>query len=268
MNENYEIENTYLEDTTLLFSKLQKRTIIVIVLYVITFISAMFREYRDFDVIFSSFFFKTLLTVSVIMTIINLGLHFFKDKFDTEEMYKFIKREKEIYELVSVVPFFIAFAVFLNSFVISLASVDGPSMEPNYYENDTIVISHSDNYERFDVVIIKVPEGDSYTYFIKRIIGLPGETVIIENNKIYIEADGIKTELEDNTTLPNNAYTACQQGMGGDISDSCTFTIPEDSFFVLGDNRLQSNDSRGSLSYVHISELYGKVIMTIDFLNN
>ena len=270
MEENYEIENNYLEESEKIFNKLQKRTMMMIVLYVITLVSSLFRRYQDFDVIFSSNFFRVLLTVSVLMTILNLSLHFFKHRFDEEKVFTFLKREKEIYELVSVVPVFVTIIVFLNAFIVSAAAVEGPSMEPNYHEDDTVLISHFENYERFDVVIIKVPEGDGYTYFIKRIIGLPGETIIIENNHIYIENDGVRTELNDPTTLPTNALTACNQGSNPDISTSCTFEVPEDSYFVLGDNRQQSNDSRNlnGLGNVHKDDLYGEVIFKIDIFNN
>lgn len=267
MEENYEIENNFLEESNTIYRKLKKRTIFVIVLYVITFVSTLFRKYQDFDVIFTSTFFRALMLVSIIMTIINIIMYFLKPRFNEEKIYNFLKKEKEIYELISVIPIFVAVLVFLNAFVISPASVEGPSMEPNYHENDTILISHFDNYDRFDVVIIKVEEADSYSYYIKRIIGLPGETIIIENNHIYLETDGVRTEIEDPTILPENAFTACGQGSSADISESCTFEIPDDSYFVLGDNRKQSNDSRGDLSFVHIDELYGKVILKIDIFN-
>ncbi len=267
MEENYEIENIYTDDSFELFRKLQKRTNIILVLYLVMFISSMFRRYQDFDVIFSSNFFRILLMVSVLMTLLNLSFYFRKDKFHEEATYNLLKKEKEAYELVSIIPMFVTIIVLFNSFLVSPAAVEGPSMEPSYYDGDTIAISHFNNYERYDVVIIKVEETTGYSYYIKRIIGLPGETIVIENNNIYIKDGSNLTLLEDTTELPNNALTACNYGSNPDITLTCEFTMSSDEYFVLGDNRMQSNDSRGSLGPVKKMDLFGEVIFKLNILD-
>ena len=268
MEENYDLENDFKTESLILFKKLKRRTIIVLVFFIITIVSSMFVKYSDFDVIFTSLFFKVLITLSVIMTIVNISLCFFKDHFNKEHIFKLIKREKEAYELISVIPIFVAVVVFLNAFLLSPAVVEGPSMEPNYYEGDTVIISHLNNYERFDTVIIKVVSGDTYSYYIKRIIGLPGETVTIENNSIYITRDGETFLLDDTTEIPNNAVTTCLPGTGQDISDSCSFIVPEGEYFVLGDNRQQSTDSRTpSLGTIEEESFYGEVIFRVNFFD-
>lgn len=263
------MEENYVEESNILFHKLQKRTITVIVLYVIMGVTQFFNQYQDFDLIFSSRFFRITLIASIVLTLFNLSLHFFKHRFEDRTTYKIIKSEKEIYELISIIPIFATIIVFLNTFIISAAQVEGTSMVPNYQEHDTVIISHFSNYERFDVVIIKVedPNSDEYSYFIKRIIGLPGETIIIENNHIYKLENGVETEIIDTTTLPEGSYTTCDLIDGGDISERCMYVVPENSYFVLGDNRLRSNDSRGQLGFVSIEDLYGEVILKIDIFN-
>ncbi len=268
MEENFNLDNDFKTESLIMFKKLKKRTIIVLVFYFITIVSMMFKKYSDFDVIFTSLFFKVLITISVIMTIGNIVLGFFKEHFNKDQVFKLIKREKELYELVSIIPMFVAVIVFFNAFLLSPAVVEGPSMEPNYYEGDTVVISHIGEYERFDTVIIKVQSLDSYSYYIKRIIGLPGETVTIENNNIYITRDGETFLLDDTTDLPNNAVTTCLPGTGQDITESCTFVIPEGEYFVLGDNRQQSTDSRTpSLGMIEDKDFYGEVIFRLNFFD-
>lgn len=78
-------------------------------------------------------------------------------------------------------------------------------------------------------------------YFIKRVIGLPGETVEIKNGKVYITEVGAKEEYELNEEYLNEENSENTKAY---FSDLTVFTIPEKSYFVLGDNRRSSTDSR------------------------
>lgn len=265
MEENYVLENDYFDESMTIYKKLNRRTILVGFFYLVTLISSMFEQYSDFDVVFTSMFFKVLLTISVLLTLFNIVISFQKHRFGDEKMYKIIKREKDIYDLVSIIPIFIAVVVFFNAFLISPAVVEGPSMEPNFQEGDTVLISHLGNIERLDVVILKVEGTSGYSYYIKRVIGLPGDTVTIENNHIYI-TNSTGTFLLDDVTLPNNALTTCLTGPGQSITDSCSFTVPQGEYFVLGDNRQLSTDSR-SIGTIKKEDIYGEVIYTLPFLN-
>lgn len=266
MEENFELENDFFEESMAVYKKLIRRTMLVVFFYIVTLVSSMFEKYNDFDVIFTSMFFKVLLTISILLTIFNIIISFQKHRFGDEKAYKLLKREKDIYDLVSVIPIFIAVVVFLNAFILSPAVVEGPSMEPNYYEGDTVIISHLSSLDRMDVIILKVDEGDSYSYYIKRIIGLPGDTVTIENNHIYITDSSGNTTLLDDVSLPNNAVTTCLTGPGQSITQSCSFTVPQGEYFVLGDNRQLSTDSR-SIGTIKIEDIYGEVIYILPFLN-
>ena len=100
--------------------------------------------------------------------------------------------------------------------------------------------------KRFDIVIFRYPDDESELY-IKRIIGLPGETVEIKDGDVYI--DGSKKPLDDSFTAEKI------EGSFG------PYKVPEDSYFVMGDNRNCSYDSRfWKNTYVRFYEILGKAM--------
>lgn len=138
-----------------------------------------------------------------------------------------------------IVVFIIAFS--LRYFAVQPFIVDGESMMPNYVNNEYL-LAEKISYiigqpERGDVVIFRYPGNPSLSY-IKRIIGLPGETVTIKNNDIIVSnsehPEGIK--LKENY-LGNTTLTLTSE-------KDFKVTIPAGQYFVLGDNREHSSDSR------------------------
>jgi signal peptidase I len=101
--------------------------------------------------------------------------------------------------------------------------------------------------ERFDIIIFKYPDDESQL-FIKRLIALPGETVEVRDGKVYI--NGSDTPLDDSFVpeTPNGGYY-----------DFGPVTVPEDCYFMLGDNRNNSKDSRfWDNHFVSFDEIVGK----------
>jgi signal peptidase I len=109
-------------------------------------------------------------------------------------------------------------------------------MEPNFHEGDYLIVDEiSYRFKepaRGDVVVFHYPQDPSQR-FIKRIIGLPGETVVIEGEKITISKGTEERILDESTYLPSQSY-----------SDNVSLSLSEDEYFVLGDNRFASFDSR------------------------
>ena len=118
------------------------------------------------------------------------------------------------------------------------------SMEPNFTEGDRVVVNKAVYWfgepQRGDVIIFEEPNGTEED-FIKRIIGIPGDTVEIKNGAVYV--NGIR--LQEPYVMAPPAYTMA------------TITVPEDRYFVLGDNRNYSNDSHNGW-FVEEDKIHGK----------
>ena len=115
--------------------------------------------------------------------------------------------------------------------------VKGDSIVPNFHSGDYLIVNEISyrfgDPKRGDVVVLKYPLDDKQR-FIKRIIGLPGETVQIKNGKVDILKDGKGILLDERKYLPDLLQT------DGDVN----VTLGADKYFVLGDNRKFSYDSR------------------------
>ena len=115
--------------------------------------------------------------------------------------------------------------------------VRGFSMEPNFQQNDYLFIDELTHKfqepKRGETIIFKPPERSSAP-FIKRVIGLPGEEIEIKDGQIIITKNGEQQILDESSYLPQNTYT----------SGNLKISLKENEYFVLGDNRLNSSDSR------------------------
>lgn len=137
----------------------------------------------------------------------------------------------EILSYVWVVALAAILAFLIDKFVIINAKIPSSSMESTINIGDRIIgfrlaylFSEPD---RGDIIIFKWPDDETQT-FIKRVIGLPGETVTISDGKVYIDGQPLEEDY-------------LKEDMKGDYGP---YVVPEDSYFVLGDNRNNSKDSR------------------------
>ena len=174
------------------------------------------------------------------------GLNFYKKQIHIKKGLVF-----NIFEilLIVLITAFIAFAVIY--FFGMKTAVVGSSMEPSFYNAQEVVINRLitviANPKRGDVIAF-LPNGNEKThYYIKRVIGLPGEKVQIKGGRVYI--DGILLDDEYGNDLMMDAGIAENE-----------FVLEDEEFFVLGDNRNYSEDSRsGNIGAVKKEYIYGKV---------
>ncbi len=124
----------------------------------------------------------------------------------------------------------------IRTFVAQPFVVSGNSMFPTFHNGEYLIVDettkYAGEYHRGDIVILRYPN-DPSKYFIKRVIGLPGETVTIVNGTVAITSSTRTTPLVLAEPYVKNAKF-----------DSSTRTLSDSEFFVMGDNRAQSSDSR------------------------
>ena len=189
-------------------------------------------------------------------------------------------------------------AVIIRSFLIQPFYIPSSSMEPNLLVGDRIFVTKytygyskhsfpfsppifkgrimSNNPKRGDVVVFKTP-ADNRTDYIKRLIGLPGDTIQFINGELFINDKNIPRKkiinkriircgnffLETNffiETLPNGVDHLVTYKKKGSLQNTKKFKVPSDHFFLLGDNRDCSKDSRylDSVGYVNNLNLVGE----------
>lgn len=139
--------------------------------------------------------------------------------------------KKIIKQLIPYIVIIIV-VVLIRSFVVTPVIVVGDSMKPTLNEGQILILNkldyHFNEIERYDIVVIKVGKSE----IIKRVIGLPGETIEYRNNILYIDGHEETSDYNfDTEDFTLKSICNCDK-------------IPEDKYLVLGDNRQVSSDSR------------------------
>lgn len=157
-----------------------------------------------------------------------------------------------VIELAEVVIISLAIILPIRYFLIQPFYVKGASMEPTFDDREYLIIDEISfrfrEIERGEVVVFRYPH-DPRQYFIKRIVGLPGETVHVQNNSVTIFSD----EHPDGFVLDESSYLDPETVTRGDRKT----ILAEDEFFVLGDNRGSSLDSR-TFGQLHEKYIIGR----------
>lgn len=141
-------------------------------------------------------------------------------------------------ELVHVVVISLAIILPIRYFLVQPFYVKGASMEPNFYDHEYLIINEISyrfmDPSHGDIVVFRYPN-DPQQYFIKRVIGIPGERVIISDGRVHIyDSENPAGYLMDESEYLENQHTPGEKDV----------TLGEDEFFLLGDNRIASLDSR------------------------
>lgn len=166
-----------------------------------------------------------------------------------------------LYEIIKTVIIVLVFALAIRTFAIQPFIVDGRSMEPTFHDHEYLMVEkinfafHAPN--RGDIIVFRYPLNPSLNY-VKRIIGLPGDRVVVSQGKIIIYNNEHTQGLElKEPYLASETLTRVQ----GDTRER-TWIVEPDTFFVMGDNRDHSDDSR-IWGTVPKKNIVGKVWVTI-----
>lgn len=176
-----------------------------------------------------------------------------KEKLSLDRRNPFLK---SLFEFIKTIAVVLVLAFIIKAFLIQTFIIDGSSMEPNFHNNEYLIVDkfsyHFSNPKRGDVDIL-IPPDDITKDYIKRVIGVPGDTVDIKDGDVFVNGkklyepylkQGEKTLIDD------------------DIEKQMTVKLKSDQYFVLGDNRTNSRDSRpiGPIPKINI---IGKTLLVV-----
>lgn len=174
------------------------------------------------------------------------------------------KSKNEFIDFMQSIVVALAVSIFLFVFIITPNEVEGSSMEPNFHTGERLYTNKLPHwlsstsfgrllgldYERGEVVVLQIP---GMAPLIKRIIALPGETLELSDGHFYINGSLLHEDYLAATVITDG---------GSFLKEGDTITVPDDSFFVSGDNRPVSNDSR-YLGFIKRDWIVGKPVIRI-----
>ena len=158
---------------------------------------------------------------------------------------------REILEWIFVVVFAVGVALIIRTFIFEPVRVDGESMLRTLYNNEYMIVTKYqylfNDPDRFDVVICHYPERGN-TNFVKRIVGVPGDTIEVKDATLFVNGEPV-----DEPHIVNKpSYTMS------------AITVGEGHYFVLGDNRPNSNDSHNpNVGQLERKQIIGKVRLVV-----
>lgn len=154
-----------------------------------------------------------------------------------------------VLDVVFNIVVIVAIVAGIRTFLVSPFQVEGHSMDNTLADGEYIVINKLTyilgDPDRGDIVVFR-PPNDPNKFYVKRVIGLPGDTVDIRGGKVYVKPAGAdrSTELEEPYLDPENAGNTFPRVPSDGAASSARYVVPEGRFFLLGDNRKNSHDSR------------------------
>lgn len=155
-------------------------------------------------------------------------------------------------ELIIIMVVMFTGVQLLFHYVLAKDIVTGPSMEPTFYDNDRLITYRLDKIKRGSVIVLDAPD-DPGSLYIKRVIGLPGDKITAKNDQLYINGKKYNEPYLKKYATDGNFTT--------DFSLEALYgrhTVPKNSYFVMGDNRPVSKDSR-RIGFIKKDDINGVV---------
>lgn len=165
-----------------------------------------------------------------------------------------------LYVLVALVIF-----ILVRQFLFAPVSVEGDSMVPTLHDNDRLILNKVADIDRFDIVVFDAPDEPGKQY-IKRVIGVPGDTVEMRDDQLFVNGEEVPEEY-----LNSEFFTVDEADQFTEDFNLAILTgqdvVPEGHYFLMGDNRINSKDSR-YFGFVKDSQIAGTTDLRIWPLND
>lgn len=168
--------------------------------------------------------------------------------------------KQELWEWTKAIVLGLVVVMVIRIFFFTNYAVSGESMMPILHDQDKVIVSKIaytlGEIDRLDVLVFHNDENEDY---VKRVIGIPGDIITYENDQLYVN----KEPVDEPFLNTHPAYVNPDENLTEDFTlESLTgnMRVPEDSYFVLGDNRRQSLDSR-YFKFVKTDQVVGQVVL-------
>lgn len=160
----------------------------------------------------------------------------------------------EVWEWIKAIAFALFLAFLIRHFVFATSIVEGTSMDPTLEDGERVlynkVVYLIGEPDRGDIVIIQKPTKN----YVKRVIGLPNDEIRVKNHTLYVNGKEVKQKYLDQTAIT-------------ETTDFGPIIVPKGKYFVMGDNRGISKDSRTGLGFIEQNEIIGRSEFIISPIN-
>ncbi|QKY71563.1 signal peptidase I [Lentibacillus sp. CBA3610] len=166
-------------------------------------------------------------------------------------------KKRYIRTLTPVIIVAVVLAIIFRTHLFASYVVNGESMEPTLYDGNLLMVNkvvyNLTDIDRFDIIVFHANQQNDY---VKRVVGLPGDELVYENDKLYVNGEYVPEEFLEPFQNVNEHQPYTEDFTLEGITGSAK--VPEGKLFVLGDNRGDSLDSR-NIGFINIEQLVGKV---------
>ncbi|MFL2106207.1 signal peptidase I [Desemzia sp. FAM 23991] len=167
---------------------------------------------------------------------------------------------KEFFSTLLYIVVALVIFMLIRHFLFAAVSVEGDSMVPTLHDNDRLILNKVADIDRFDIVVFDAPD-DPEKQYIKRVIGVPGDTIEVRDDVLFVNGEEVPEEY-----LAAEYFTLDESDNFTDDFNLSILTgiekVPEGQYFLLGDNRINSKDSR-YFGFVEESAIVGTTDLRI-----
>lgn len=175
---------------------------------------------------------------------------------------------KEVFDWVETLIMAMIFIIILFTFFVRVNTVEGESMVPTLQDGQKLIVTdlfYTPSYN--DIVIVQAAKLDGGKPIIKRVVGLPGDRISIdfEEGTVYRNGEALAIDIQNNVIYEDGHKINARTTKNLEMVSGQEYTVPENCYFVLGDNRNRSTDSRAlsTIGFVDKNYIAGRAIFSI-----